>query len=539
MTSRLHLSLLGELTVTADSGEIPLPASRKTRALLGYLAATGRPIRRERLCELFWDLPDDPRASLRWALSKVRKVVDSNDKRLIIADRERVTLAVDDMHVELRHIWVRLNDDPPLIPPPELRDMAELFELPFLEGLENAGTEIFQQWIVSERESVRLMRLNVLRRLALHPELSQEERVKWARQWQDETPVEVEAARSLIRALAMSGRLDEARASEADFHRSAKEAGLPAVGSLLPDVQEMSAPNSAEERPAETTPRRMLRTQKIGFCRARDGARIAYATVGDGPPLVKAANWLNHLELDWNSPIWGPTFAACAKERTFVRYDERGNGLSDWNVNDIGFEAFVRDLETVVDALGLERFPLLGTSQGCAVSIEYAVRHPERVSGLILIGGYATGWRIGASAEEQARREAVLTLTRHGWGTSNPAYRHIFSQTFMPDSKPEDLEWFDEFQRQTTSPENAVRFQEAFGLIDVRESLAKVRAPTLVLHARHDQRISVEQGRELAIGIANAEFIPLESKNHILLGHEPAWLRCVEESRAFLKKHGI
>lgn len=539
MTSRLHLSLLGELTVTADSGEIPLPASRKTRALLGYLAATGRPIRRERLCELFWDLPDDPRASLRWALSKVRKVVDSNDKRLIIADRERVTLAVDDMHVELRHIWVRLNDDPPLIPPPELRDMAELFELPFLEGLENAGTEIFQQWIVSERESVRLMRLNVLRRLALHPELSQEERVKWARQWQDETPVEVEAARSLIRALAMSGRLDEARASEADFHRSAKEAGLPAVGSLLPDVQEMSAPNSAEERPAETTPRRMLRTQKIGFCRARDGARIAYATVGDGPPLVKAANWLNHLELDWNSPIWGPTFAACAKERTFVRYDERGNGLSDWNVNDIGFEAFVRDLETVVDALGLERFPLLGTSQGCAVSIEYAVRHPERVSGLILIGGYATGWRIGASAEEQARREAVLTLTRHGWGTSNPAYRHIFSQTFMPDSKPEDLEWFDEFQRQTTSPENAVRFQEAFGLIDVRESLAKVRAPTLVLHARHDQRISVEQGRELAIGIANAEFIPLESKNHILLGHEPAWLRCVEEASAFLKKHGI
>ncbi len=539
MSSLLRMSLLGELTVAADSGEIALPASRKTRALFGYLAATGRPIRRERLCELFWDLPDDPRASLRWALSKLRKVVDRDGVRRIIADRERVTLDLDELHVELRHIWVRLNDDPPFIPPPELRDMAELFERPFLEGLESAGTEIFQHWIVSERENVRLMQLNVLRRLALHPELSLEERAMWARRWQEETPVEEEAARSLIEALAKSGRLDEARESEADFHRAAREAGLPATGSLLPDIQENSNGEIVHERPIETTSRRMLRKQKIGFCRARDGARIAFATVGEGPPLVKAANWLNHLELDWDSPIWGPTFAACANERTFVRYDERGNGLSDWNVNDIGFEAFVRDLETVVDALGLERFPLLGISQGCAVSIAYAVRHPERVSGLILIGGYATGWRIGASAEEQARREAVLTLTQHGWGTSNPAYRHIFSQTFMPDSKPEDLEWFDEFQRQTTSPENAVRFQEAFGHIDVRESLSKVSVPTIVFHAREDQRISIDQGRELAIAIPGAEFVPLESKNHILLGHEPAWLRCVEETAAFLTKHGI
>lgn len=539
MNSLLRMSLLGELAVHSDSDEIKLPASRKARALLAYLAATGRPIRRERLCELFWDLPDDPRASLRWALSKIRKIVDRDGIRRIIADRERVTLALDDLHVELRHIWFRLNDDPPLIPARELRDMAELFELSFLEGLETAGTEIFQQWIISERENVHLMQLNVLRRLALHPELSQEEKVKWARRWQEETPVEEEAARSLIRALAMSGRLEEARASEADFRRSAKEAGLPAVGSLMPDAQELLNEDPLEDPPIETTPRRMLRRQKIGFCRARDGARIAYATVGDGPPLVKAANWLNHLELDWDSPIWGPTFAACANNRTFVRYDERGNGLSDWNVKDIGFEAFVRDLETVVDALGLERFPLLGISQGCAVSIEYAVRHPDRVSGLILIGGYATGWRIGASAEEQARREAVLTLTRHGWGTSNPAYRHIFSQTFMPDSHPDELDWFDEFQRQTTSPENAVRFQEAFGHIDVRESLSKVSAPTIVFHASEDQRISIDQGRELAIGIPDAEFVPLESKNHILLGHEPAWLRCAEETAAFLTKHGI
>ncbi|MDU9007099.1 alpha/beta fold hydrolase [Sedimentitalea todarodis] len=535
----LHITLLGELSVSADGKPVNLPASRKARAVLGYLAATGRPIRRERLCELFWDMPDDPRGSLRWALSKLRQVVDQGGVRRIVADRERVTLALDDTHVELRHIWVRLNDDPPLIPPPELREMAELLERSFLEGLEYAGTESFQQWLASERENVRLMHLNVLRRLALHPELTQAETVKWARLWQEATPVEEESARGLVIALAQSGRLEEARQSEAEFHAAAKEAGLPAAGSLLPDLLETPEIDPSVERPGESAQHRQLRKQKIGFCRASDGARIAYATVGEGPPLVKAANWLNHLELDWNSPIWGSTFSACSEFRKFIRYDERGNGLSDWDVNDISMEAFVRDLETVVDALELKRFPLLGISQGCAVSVEYAVRHPERVTGLVLIAGYATGWRIGASAEEQAHREAVLTLTRHGWGTSNPAYRHIFSQTFMPDSKPEDLDWFDEFQRQTTSPENAVRFQEAFGDIDVRDSLAKVNVPTIVFHARGDRRISVDQGRELAMGIPGAEFVPLDSENHIMLGHEPAWRECILRTREFMKEHWI
>ena len=185
------------------------------------------------------------------------------------------------------------------------------------------------------------------------------------------------------------------------------------------------------------------------------------------------------------------------------------------------------------------RFPLLGLSQGCAVSIEYAVRHPERVSALVLVSGYAAGWRIGCDAEEKQRREAVLTLTKHGWGTSNPAYRHIFSQTFMPDAKPEELDWFDEFQRRTTSPDNAVRFQEAFGDIDVRDRLSQVSVPTIVFHSRDDQRISLEQGRELAIGIPGARFVTLESRNHILLGHEPAWRECAETIADFLREHGV
>ena len=208
-------------------------------------------------------------------------------------------------------------------------------------------------------------------------------------------------------------------------------------------------------------------------------------------------------------------------------------------MNDLSFDAFVEDLEVVADKLKLERFPLLGISQGAAVSIEYAVRHPERVSGLILVSGYAAGWRHTASAEEQARREAVLTLTELGWGTDNPAYRHIFSKTFMPDASAEDLDWFDEFQRQTTSPKNAARFQDAFGYIDVRHRLAEVRAPTIVLHSRHDQRIPLELGRALASGIPDAHFVPIDSRNHILVDKEPAWVTALETVARFLIEKSI
>ncbi|WP_300055033.1 alpha/beta fold hydrolase [uncultured Roseobacter sp.] len=539
MDPSLRISLLGELAVTRNGTPVALPASRKARAVLGYLVATARPVRRERLCELFWDLPDDPRGSLRWALSKLRPAVDGTEEAHIVADRERVAFSGGATEVDLLAIRARLLDEPPFLPPEDLREMAAQLEQPLLDGLAQAGAEDFQLWLASEREDALLLRRNVLRRLALHPEIGRAEAVKWARRWKEQTPLEEDAARSLVQALAQTGREDEARQHESDFFAAAKAAGLSVSGPLMPEASVASGETAHHSRPVEARPRRLLRKQQIGFCRSSDGVRIAHASIGDGPPLVKAANWLNHLELDCNSPIWGPTFDAWAMDRRFIRYDERGNGLSDWDVKDITFEAFVRDLETVVDALGLERFPLLGISQGCAVSVAYAARHPERVSGLILVAGYATGWRIGASAEEQARREAVLTLTRHGWGTSNPAYRHIFSQTFMPDARPEDLEWFDEFQRLTVSPENAVRFQVAFGTIDVREDLPKIQVPTIVFHARDDERIALDQGRALAAGIPGAEFVVLDSKNHILLGHEPAWHACMNKAKAFLAHHNL
>jgi pimeloyl-ACP methyl ester carboxylesterase/DNA-binding winged helix-turn-helix (wHTH) protein len=274
--------------------------------------------------------------------------------------------------------------------------------------------------------------------------------------------------------------------------------------------------------------------QEIHFCTASDGVRIAYAAVGKGPPLVKAANWLNHLEYDWQSPIWSHVLRTIAAQYRLIRYDERGNGLSDWDVEDISFEAFVRDLESVVDANGLKRFPLLGISQGCAVSIAYAVRHPERVSQLVLYGGYARGRRRRGQQNEVDQADALVTLMRQGWGQENPVFRQIFTSLFIPRATAEQANWFNDLQRVTTSPENAVRIRRTLDEIDVVGLLPHVRVPTLVLHCRNDAVSPFEEGRRMAAGISGSRFVALEGNNHLILEHEPAWTRLLDEVTRFL-----
>lgn len=279
--------------------------------------------------------------------------------------------------------------------------------------------------------------------------------------------------------------------------------------------------------------------QQIRFCRAPDDVRIAYATVGDGPPLVKAANYLTHLEHDFNGPVWRHWLRELARHHTLIRYDERGCGLSDWDVTDFSIDAWVQDLEAVVDAVGLERFPLLGISQGAAVSVAYAVKHPEKVTHLILYGGYARGrFNRDLTAEEKLQAETMIDVIRVGWGKENPAFRQLFTTMMMPEGTEAQMDWLNELARISATPENAAAMERAFYQIDVTDLAPRVTTPTLVLHSRDDAGIPFEEGRLLATLIPDARFIPLDSKNHILLEDEPAWPRFLAEVRTFLGTGG-
>lgn len=272
--------------------------------------------------------------------------------------------------------------------------------------------------------------------------------------------------------------------------------------------------------------------QAIRFCVTPDETRLAYAITGSGPPFVKAANWLSHLEFDLESPVWRHLVTDLVPDRMMVRYDERGSGLSDWETDRFGLETWVSDLEAVVDAAALDRFPLLGISQGAAVAIAYAARHPERVSHLIVQGGYARGRNFrGEEARDQA--SALITLARQGWGTGG-AWGQVFSSAMIPRGTSEQVGWLNDLQRVSTSMENAVRFREAFSVIDVRDEVPHVQAPTLVLHSRNDQMTPFEEGRLLAAGIPGARFVPLDSDNHLVLRDEPAWAVYQREVRTFL-----
>lgn len=262
---------------------------------------------------------------------------------------------------------------------------------------------------------------------------------------------------------------------------------------------------------------------EIQFASSAGGVRIAYAISGQGPVLVKAANWLSHIEFDWDSPVWKHWLTDLSARNTLVRYDERGCGLSDREVSDLSFDAWVDDLETVVDTIGLDRFPLLGVSQGGAVAIAYAVRHPERVSHLILYGAYAQG-RLLRDTSDSALEEAATMqqLIKLGWGREHDAFRQVFSSQFMPGGSLEQLRAFNELQRMSCSPETAAQFLDEFNRIDVMEMASGVQCPTLVMHARGDLRVPFDEGRRIAAQIPGARFVPLESDNHVLLD-EPTW----------------
>lgn len=273
--------------------------------------------------------------------------------------------------------------------------------------------------------------------------------------------------------------------------------------------------------------------QDVRFCVASDGTRIAYAESGSGPVLLRTGTWLTHIEYDWQSPVWRPFLHAMSQRYHFIRYDARGNGLSDWEVDEISLAAFVRDLESVIAATGQKRFALLGLSQGCAAAVAYAVQHPERVSHLVLYGGYVCGRR-RRGPEELAQSDAMLTLMRHGWGQENPAFRQIFTSMFLPGGSAEQIDWFNDLQKMTTSPENAVRLRKAMDEIDIGDLLPQVTTPTLVMHRQADAMVPFEQGRQLAAAIRGARLVALEGRSHVILEDDPGWQRFHDEIDKFL-----
>jgi pimeloyl-ACP methyl ester carboxylesterase/DNA-binding SARP family transcriptional activator len=532
MRSRLQIRVLGELRVARDGKSLPLPASKKTRALLAYLAVVARPVRRDHLCELFWEIPDDPRASLRWSLHKIRKITRGGGQECLVADSSRVFLDPQTIELDFMRVSRLRPNEIEMLDTTALESLAGAFEGEFLEDLRLPHCPKFEDWRLYQANSVTRTRVQILRALIDRTREQPERTLFYAHSLRSLNP-EREAISQEVRELVSApDRILATPSALAVFgsaHRTRRDDGVQdeMSGSRGSDDADLRPPGDAA---------RLRRSQDIRFCRSRDGVQIAYAVCGHGPPLVRAAHWMSHLEYDWESPVWRHWIDALSRRNTLIRYDQRGNGLSDREVADFSFEAMVDDLESVVDAAHLDQFTLLGVSQSCSVSVAYAARHPERLTGLILYGGFVKGWRKRGDPHEITTHEAMTTLIREGWGKNNPTFRQLFTTMFIPGANLEQIVWFNELQRIAVSSEDAGRLHEAFGEIDVSAVLAGIAIPTLVLHARHDLVVPFHSGREFATGIRGARFVDLDSANHILLADEPAFFKFCEEVTRFISE---
>lgn len=510
---RLRILLIGGLQVARGGEALELPRSKKCRALIAYLAANPRPQRREHLCETLWDVPDDPKGALRWSLSKLRRVLGD----ALVADRAAVSIDRSAAAVDLDALESIEGADTEA-----LEALAAACGGTFGEDLDLPRCPDFQAWLIAMREDVRQAQLKVLGELVRRLRGEPERALPYARARVALDPLGEAAREELLAILAEAGR-----GEEAERQRQLAVAVLEEARIAVP-------PALARARKPE--PSRAPRIQRIQFCTAPDGTSIAYSAVGSGPPLVKTANWMGHLEHEWESPLLRHWLVELSREHSLVRYDARGNGLSDRRAADLSLDAFVQDLEAVTATLGEEPFDLLGISQGAAVAIAFAARHPERVRRLVLFGGFPRGWCHSRSKDVQAQWEAMITLAGLGWGTNNPAFRQMFTTLFAPRATSEQADWFNELQRVSASPQEAQRLLRAIGWFDVSGELSAVRTPTLVFHCRHDAMVPFDSGRQIAGAIPGAQFVGLDSDNHLPLEDEPAWAVLVEQLRAFLAR---
>ena len=516
-----RITVLGAFTVVLDGRTID-PAHwrrRSAASLVKALAlAPDRRLHREQLIELLW-----PELSLADAAPRLHKAVHFARRAL-----GPEALA-----------WV--GDTLALLPGRDVQVDVTRFEAAARAALQS-GTGVddalalftgellpedrYESWTVARREAVTPLHRQLLR-----------VGERWL-QLIAEDPTDEEARVALMRAHVERG---DRAAALSEYEQLAavldEELGIePGDDAATMHRAALALP---PQRRVELTPPDHLPTQEVRFCHASDSVRLAYAVVGSGPPLVKAANWLSHLEYDWESMLWRHWLRALTSDYRLLRYDERGCGLSDWDTTTLTLGTWVDDLATVVDAAGYERFPLLGVSQGAAVAVEYAARHPERVSALVLYGGYLRGRAARARTDDELRFARLLPdLAELGWGRDEPTFRQVFAARFMPEGTREQWDEFNELQRRTTSPANAARFMRGFGMIDVTDAARRVACPTLVVHVRGDLGPPITEGRLLASTIPGSRFVSLEGRNHLMLATEPAWPRFLTEMNRFLEEVG-
>jgi pimeloyl-ACP methyl ester carboxylesterase/DNA-binding SARP family transcriptional activator len=522
----LTIRVLGSLRVCREGNDVRLPQSKKTRALLGYLVASGRPQSRARLCSLFWDVADDPKAALRWCLSKLRPVIDDENHRRLVSEDGCVEFVPNDAHVDLYAMRAAVDNGLEQVPTEQLLETADEIDGDLLDETALPDFHDFHAWLVAEREEARRLQYAVLDALLDRLTGDPERSLPYARRQVRLRPSDADARARLVRIL-----VDTDRRQEAEQQYRAGMNTIAAAGKDDGALRRAWAEHGGGADPARHAEE--LR-QEVRFCTSKDGAQIAYATSGSGPPLVKAANWLSHVDYDWKSPVWRAFNRELSARNTYIRYDVRGCGLSDRDPPEVSCPRFVEDLEAVVDAAGVDRFVLMGLSQGAAISIEYAVRHPERVKALVLLGGFAIGWEDLTGEDGRERREALATLIRTGWGQDNPAFRQIFTSMFYPNGTLEQIQSFNEMQRLSASPESALRIINAVIRADVTDMLHQVRAPTLIFHVKGDALVPHASGRRIATGIPLARFVTLPGDNHIPLEDDPGWPRFLEELRRFL-----
>jgi DNA-binding SARP family transcriptional activator/pimeloyl-ACP methyl ester carboxylesterase len=542
----MQFRILGSLEVRVDGGPVALGGPKPRGLLAVLLLHANQPVSAERLAVALWgeEAPAAAVKTIHVHVSRLRRALGEPGLLTTTPAGYRLRVLPGELDAERfaqlsEEAHLALADGRPERAASAARDALSLWRGP---ALAEFAFEAFAQAEARRLEEERLAALEVRVEADLavgrHGELVGELQERVAAH-----PLRERLHGQLMLALYRSGRQSDALQA----YRQARDVLVEQLG--IEPGSELRAlerailahdpaldPAPPASPPAQGNGLRIASGpvgQEIRFCAASDGVRLAWARHGTGPPIVKAANWLTHLEFDWESPVWRHWLEGLGERHTLVRYDERGCGLSDREAKELSLDRWVADLETVVDAAGVDRFALLGISQGAATAIAYAVRHPERVDRLVLYGGYARG-RARRGEQQRQRQQALITAIRTGWSDPDPTFRHLFTMLFLPEGTPQQMAWYDALQRQSTSAENAVRLYRARGEVDVSELALRVRAKVLVAHARGDRVVPFEEGRILAALLPTAKLLPLESNNHILLPDEPAWTDFLAEVQTFL-----